>query len=133
MSRSVYSALFLVYGTTFGAGDGTTTFNMPDMQGRYFVGLGTHADVLAIGQNEGAALANRRPKHKHTVTDPGHGHGSKQYFTDSSGGSSPDTTGGGFSRSQIPPAATGISVGPTTSGTPVDAGAYFVGNWIIKT
>ena len=35
VSRSTYSALFAAIGTTFGAGDGSTTFNLPDMRGEF--------------------------------------------------------------------------------------------------
>jgi microcystin-dependent protein len=35
VSRSTYSALFAIVGTTFGIGDGSTTFNLPNMQNRY--------------------------------------------------------------------------------------------------
>lgn len=66
INRTTFAALFAVIGTTFGAGDGSTTFNVPDMRGRVPVGLGTHADVNALGDNDGeATVANRRPKHDH--------------------------------------------------------------------
>ena len=35
VSRSTYAALFAVIGTTFGAGNGSTTFNLPDMRGEF--------------------------------------------------------------------------------------------------
>lgn len=38
VSRSTYSALFTLWGATFGAGNGTTTFNLPDCRGRVLVG-----------------------------------------------------------------------------------------------
>lgn len=34
VSRATYAALFAVIGTTYGAGDGSTTFNLPDARGR---------------------------------------------------------------------------------------------------
>jgi len=34
VSRATYAALFAAIGTTFGAGDGSTTFNLPDLRGR---------------------------------------------------------------------------------------------------
>ena len=50
ISRSTYSALFGVIGTDFGAGDGSTTFNVPDMRGRVPAGAdaigGTPANRL---------------------------------------------------------------------------------------
>jgi microcystin-dependent protein len=50
VSRSTYADLFAKWGTTFGAGNGTTTFNLPDMRSRIPLGAGTHA---AVGNNEG--------------------------------------------------------------------------------
>lgn len=41
VSRSTYGALFALIGTTYGSGDGSTTFNVPDMRGRVPVGVGT--------------------------------------------------------------------------------------------
>jgi microcystin-dependent protein len=47
VSRSTYSALFAVVGTTYGAGDGASTFNLPNL-----------ADNVAIGKSPGKALAS---------------------------------------------------------------------------
>jgi hypothetical protein len=41
VSRSTYSALFSVVGTTYGVGDGSTTFNVPDLMGRMPMGAGS--------------------------------------------------------------------------------------------
>lgn len=54
------------YVMPWGQGDNSTTFNVPDMRGRGAVGLGTHADVNRLGENEGNSVANRSPKHAHT-------------------------------------------------------------------
>jgi microcystin-dependent protein len=101
VSRNVYSALFAVTGTAYGAGDGSTTFNLPDLRGRIGIGYaasGGHSDVSVLGNNEGGsgstsstALANRRPKHPHTngltagnsLTLPNHTHGDTISFADS--------------------------------------------------
>ena len=40
ISRTTYAALFALIGTTYGAGDGTTTFNLPDKRGRVSAGKG---------------------------------------------------------------------------------------------
>lgn len=48
--------------------------NLPDVRGRSPWARGTHADVDVIGDNDGLPVANRRPKHNTTLTDPGHGH-----------------------------------------------------------
>jgi microcystin-dependent protein len=39
ISRTTYSALFAVIGTSFGAGDGSTTFQVPDLRGRVIAGV----------------------------------------------------------------------------------------------
>lgn len=39
VSRTTYAALFTVIGTTYGSGDGSTTFNLPDLRGRVVAGL----------------------------------------------------------------------------------------------
>lgn len=39
VSRAAYAALFNVIGTTFGAGDGATTFNVPDLRGEFVRGF----------------------------------------------------------------------------------------------
>jgi microcystin-dependent protein len=49
VSRSTYSALFTALGTTYGVGDGSTTFGLPDLRGR----------VLAGKDNMGGTAANR--------------------------------------------------------------------------
>ena len=43
ISRSTFSNLFTKIGTTYGSGDGTTTFNIPDLRDRYIIGANTNA------------------------------------------------------------------------------------------
>lgn len=73
-STGIYADLYAALGNT------TAT---PDTRGRTVVPLGTHADVNALGANDGAALANRTPKHNSTLSGapavgslslPDHGH-----------------------------------------------------------
>lgn len=87
ISRTTYATLFARWGTRFGPGDGTTTFNMPDFRGVVAAGLdnmgGTAAGRLpgatALGVVLGAATvalsAGQMPVHSHGVSDPGHNHG----------------------------------------------------------
>ena len=51
VSRSTYSALFAIVGTTYGAGDGSTTFNLPDLQDNTPVGK---SGSKALGSTGGA-------------------------------------------------------------------------------
>lgn len=73
VSRTTYATLFnylnsLSPALPFGAGDGSTTFTLPDLRGRTAYAEGTHANVDDMGDNEGQTLANRGPHHHHTIT-----------------------------------------------------------------
>jgi microcystin-dependent protein len=76
VSRTTYAGLFALLSTAYGAGDGSTTFNLPDLRGRIPVAIasGGHVDVNTYGDNDGAALANRRLKHAHTFVNSSHVH-----------------------------------------------------------
>lgn len=50
VSRTGYAALFAAMGTAFGSGDGSTTFNLPDMRGKAPIG---------VGQDSGHSLTSR--------------------------------------------------------------------------
>lgn len=71
VSRTTYSDLFAVIGTTFGEGDGSTTFNLPNLKGRTIVGLDTDdTDFNTIGKVLGekthTLTVAEMPKHNHT-------------------------------------------------------------------
>jgi hypothetical protein len=66
ISRFTYSELFAAIGTLWGAGDGSTTFAVPDKRGRTSVGKGTHTDVDTVGKTDGVAVGTRRMAHGHT-------------------------------------------------------------------
>lgn len=92
VSRTTYAALYAVLGDTYGAGDGSTTFNVPDRRDRVGVGAGstyargatggattstTSADGAHnhTGSTDGHALTTAQmPSHTHGVSDPGHSH-----------------------------------------------------------
>ena len=85
VSRTTYSLLFGVISTTYGVGNGTTTFNVPDKRGRISVGKdnmgGTPANRVTAGGSgiTGTTLAavggdQLLQAHTHTITDPGHDH-----------------------------------------------------------
>jgi len=67
VSRSTYSDLYNLIGTTYGAGDGSTTFNLPDLRGRVAVGKGTNTEVDVLGESENVAVGLRTPRHYHQV------------------------------------------------------------------
>ncbi|HET8871838.1 MAG TPA: phage tail protein [Aquabacterium sp.] len=59
VSRTTYAALFAAVGTTFGAGDGSTTFNLPNGAGRGFIGAGTPTTTEVVTSQ--AASGNAIP------------------------------------------------------------------------
>lgn len=66
VSRSLYGALFLAIGTTYGAGDGSTTFNLPDLRGEFIRGHDGGRGV-DTGRNLGSAQAHQMQSHTHTL------------------------------------------------------------------
>jgi microcystin-dependent protein len=84
VSRTTYAALFSVIGTTYGSGDGSTTFALPNMKGRIPVGFdSTQAEFDGLGETGGAKThtltSAEMPSHTHTQnshnhTQDGHGH-----------------------------------------------------------
>lgn len=153
-TTATYAALWAAIGIAYG-GTGQSAFQVPDFRGRMIAGLGTHADVNSLADNDGVALANRTPAHNstnsltlpnhvHSVTDPGHSH----TFPVAGGAGSSDRTNstGVFTSTAgiVGTASTGVAVGnPTTnpaiSGTvgpggtlPVDRPAYGVASHIIS-
>lgn len=59
ISRTEYSELFYVIGTTYGSGDGSTTFNIPDLRGRVITGVGTCDGVTYNrGDKKSAGIPN---------------------------------------------------------------------------
>lgn len=69
VSRATYSALFAAIGTTFGAGDGATTFRLPDLRGEFIRGwdAGRGADP---GRTFGSFQGDELRSHTHSVTLP---------------------------------------------------------------
>lgn len=126
VSRTGQAALFALYGTTFGAGDGSTTFNLPDLRGRIPVGKGTNASVDTLGESDGVAVGNRRPQHRHTP----HSHTINQLGVNSGSqlqNGSPTTTAPFIQTISSADGGSGVA---TDS---LDAPAYLVLNYIIKT
>lgn len=75
VSRSTYAELFDVIGTNFGQGDGSTTFDIPDMRGRVIVGASANHSLAETGGEETHQLVSTEiPVHSHSI--PSHGHAS---------------------------------------------------------
>ena len=74
LSRTTYASLFAVIGTTYGAGDGSTTFALPDLRGEFVRGADDGRGVDA-GRVLGSAQAGQNASHTHTAnTSPAGGH-----------------------------------------------------------
>ncbi len=71
VSRTTYSALFAITSTTYGVGDGSTTFNLPDLRGRVPVGKSTDTEFDTLGETGGAKThaltSGELASHTHTV------------------------------------------------------------------
>ena len=74
VSRTTYAALFAVVSTTFGAGDGSTTFNLPNYQGRTPLGVSSSYALASTGGSADAIVVSH--SHTATSTDAGHTHSS---------------------------------------------------------
>ena len=82
VSRTTYAALYSAIGTAHGAGDGLTTFNVPDLRGRVPIGAGTGtysgATARTLGQQVGAeehtVTEAEMAAHSHAINDSGHTH-----------------------------------------------------------
>lgn len=123
VSRTTYADLFTRISTNYGSGDGSTTFNLPDLRGYFIRGFGTHSDGTssgALGAKQGMATA--RPTtafttdnpgtHTHTSpaadsavgTGPNHGEMTSSYTTDiatsAAGAHTHTITGGGDSETR---------------------------------
>jgi len=82
VSRTTYAVLFAVLGSTWGGGDGSTTFNLPDLRRRVTIGAGGTAVAgpgTALGNNGGAETValtlGNIPSHMHGIIDQAHQHG----------------------------------------------------------
>lgn len=64
-SRTLYAALFAAIGTTFGAGDGSTTFNVPDLRGEFIRGWDDGRGV-DLGRVRGSSQSDELRAHDHT-------------------------------------------------------------------
>ncbi len=85
VSRSTYAALFAIVGTTYGAGDGSSTFGLPDLQDNVAVGKSNNkalastggANTVASTGNVGGSTANatlssaQLASHNHTINKIG--------------------------------------------------------------
>lgn len=88
VSRVTYAALFAAIGTLFGVGDGSTTFNVPNLSGRVPVGDGTlsgtshlYAEGATGGEEAHTLTETEMPSHRHTIASGYGGAGSNYGMT----------------------------------------------------
>jgi microcystin-dependent protein len=138
ISRVTYATLYAVIGTTYGIGDGTTTFNLPDLRGRSPFGVSTSYALASTGGSADAVVVTHTHTATSTVTDPTHQHTTLtcaftgapvQGYAMGNGSASPN-----FNTQS---ASTGITVATSNantgvSGTGANLMPYLAINFIIK-
>ena len=67
VSRTTFAALFAAIGTTYGAGNGSTTFNLPNLTDRVPMGSGTYSPGAQVGAFNHTLTESEMPYHRHTV------------------------------------------------------------------
>lgn len=138
VSRTTYSALFAVIGIAYGAGDNTSTFNLPDKRGRASIGAdnmggspanrvttaGSGVNATAIGNAGGSQLSQEdtisiSSSALSVVTDPSHFH---NVALNANGGGAPSgeitsISGGSAPAGKTENATTGITVATSVTVT----------------
>jgi microcystin-dependent protein len=77
VSRSTYEKLFDIVGTQFGVGNGSSTFNLPDLRAKFPRGATNTANAGTTGGADSVTLTEAEsgsPAHNHGITDPSHSH-----------------------------------------------------------
>jgi microcystin-dependent protein len=121
VSRTTYAALFAVVVTTYGAGDGSTTFNLPDLRSRSVIGAGQGAGLSnrtlgqTLGEETHTLTTSEIPPHTHTITDPGHSHTYTRVNNPSSGFGD-NASNQSFSTANTSTSTTGISINNSGGG-----------------
>lgn len=149
VSRSTYSTLFTAVGESFGQGDNSTTFNVPDLRGRFLRGVDGSAGVdpdkatrtaMATGGNDGNNVgsiqgwATKAPVNAFTVSNPGD-HTHNEQFHAAGGGAGTGIAGDAavqtpFPATSLPTQGGGSHTHTVTGGDaetrPVNANVHFI-------
>lgn len=128
VSRTTEAALFAIIGTTWGEGDGSSTFNLPDLRGEFVRGWADNGSVDS-GRSFASSQSDQNKQHNHGVTDPGHNHSINdpghihqvQYSNSDSGDGVIEESGTGLS-GQEPTlsATTGITINNASTGISIN-------------
>lgn len=108
VSREVYSELFAIIGTTWGAGDGSTSFNIPDFTDKFALGAGGDVDLAETGgEKEVTLTVEQIPSHIHELYCSGTGGNSSSLQRVTNNGTwdaaKTKATGGGQPHNNMPP------------------------------
>ena len=112
VARATYPDLFAVCGSTYGPGDGTSTFNVPNLTSRFPLGAGSKARGASGGAETVTLTSDQMPKHTHTLGNAGESQGFSGLTRVSDGdgdwlATNADATtgeaGGGQSHENMPP------------------------------
>jgi microcystin-dependent protein len=138
VSRTTYAALFAAVGTAWGVGDGSTTFNVPDMRDRMPIGAGNLYSVAASGGSKDAIVV----AHTHTgttATNGDHAHTAQQQGITNTAGAGPwsadgdDVTSSGSTSTNGAHNHTFTTDSTGASGTNANLPPYRASHFIIKT
>lgn len=157
VSRTTYADLFGILSTTFGAGNGSTTFNIPDLRGRAVFGVDnmggsaanrvTNAGSGITGTTRGGTGGSEFLQthnhtdsghthgvtdagHAHNITDPGHSHLQRTRVA-GAGGDGPQQAGGAtqpVGDTETDTDTTGITINSGTTGVTVNSGTATIQN-----
>ena len=128
VSRTTYADLFTVIGTTWGAGNGSSTFNVPDLRGEFVRGWDDGRGVDS-GRNFASSQTDQNKQHNHGVTDNGHNHSINdpghihqiEYSNSHSGDGVIEESGVGLSGTEPTlSATTGITINNATTGISIN-------------
>jgi len=119
VNRTTYANLFALVGTTFGAGNGTSTFNVPDLRGRSVIGVGTGSGLTARARGDVGGAET------HALTEaqmPLHGHAYRASVASSGSSDATTATTGG-----LPTKLTGLTTQAAYTGTPSNTAGQQIG------
>jgi len=128
VSRTTYADLFAIIGTTWGEGDGSSTFNVPDLRGEFVRGWDDGRGVDS-GRSFASSQSDQNKQHNHGVTDGGHNHSINDpghlhqvaYSNSDSGDGVIEESGTGFNGFEpTETATTGITINNATTGISIN-------------
>jgi microcystin-dependent protein len=132
VNRTTQAALFAVIGTTYGSGDGSTTFNLPDLRGRVVAGLGESllgATADTLGEDNGLIADTK----EHTLTAAESGLPSHNHTSGVQSSNNSYATGSGNGTVQGAGINTGNTGGTDASSAHNNVQPTIILNYIIKT